>query len=909
MVEAEEIWVEKYRPKKLDEIVGQQEIISRLKAFVEKKSLPHMLFAGPAGTGKCLLKGTEVLTPTSFEKIEKVHGNILSLLPNGGVSAGDFAFVHESPTNVLIKIKTRSGRGITSTPEHMFPIVDGFTVTWKPASDVKVGEKIPVVSRIPDIPQRENEIDFITALGSKRRIVYRLKGPLAEKYGAVVRSDVIANEDLRKLKGSLAAVRVDYGQKNYGSRYSDWMKPVWNLTPELLKIEGYLQAEGSNWRTFTNADPKLVGEFKRLITEVFSLRVVRRGKSREYDYTIPRAIHYEQFMNSVFGEFSKRRIPERILKAPSWMSTPYLRAFFDGDGWVQRDGIYLGQKHSSILRDIGLLLLRLGIFPRFRGDDGRPILAICGLESKRNFVEKIGLTRGEKLKSLHLDSSGLDEHFNVNLSALAHEILPSHRRNARSKHSLYSEWVAKTKKTVLLKVNELLIQLEEQKKELNYAKGEMERFLTLAGQIDINEMERGLRKAQAKGCRLHLCVSTAEKLDKLHNVLNETEKEFIRSYPAIKAVAARACKYLTVKEAKIGQFLKSGTSRIHKCLKYLENLFKATEKKIKKLEECEEKLSSAAKLALSDFVYDEVVEKEILHGNFRVVDLADATNGIFLTSDGIPAHNTTAALCIARELFGDMWGQNMLELNASDERGIDVIRYRVKDYARTKPIGDFPYKIILLDESDALTSDAQHALRRTMEMYSRATRFILDCNYSNRIIDPIQSRCAIFRFRRLAEKDVAPLLKKIARAENIKLTSDAVKAIIYVSEGDMRRAINVLQAAAVLKRKVDEKVIYEVSAAARPKEVRQMLELALAGKFEEARGKLYDLIIGQGLTGEDILKQVHREIFNLDVPERAKIELIDRVGEFDFRLREGANERIQLEAMLAHFGLVEKSGS
>ena len=266
---------------------------------------------------------------------------------------------------------------------------------------------------------------------------------------------------------------------------------------------------------------------------------------------------------------------------------------------------------------------------------------------------------------------------------------------------------------------------------------------------------------------------------------------------------------------------------------------------------------------------------------------------------------TTAALCIARELFGNTWRQNMLELNASDERGIDVIRYRVKGYARIKPIGDAPYKIILLDESDALTSDAQHAFRRTMEMYSRTTRFILDCNYSSRIIEPIQSRCVVFRFRRLAEKDVESLLKKIARAEKLTLTPDAVKAIIYVSEGDMRRAINMLQAAAA-KRKVDEKAIYEVSAVARPKEVRQMLQLALAGEFEEARGKLYYLLIGQGLAGEDILEQVHREIFNLDLPERAKIELMDRVGEFDFRLREGANERIQLEAMLAHFGLVGK---
>jgi replication factor C small subunit len=265
---------------------------------------------------------------------------------------------------------------------------------------------------------------------------------------------------------------------------------------------------------------------------------------------------------------------------------------------------------------------------------------------------------------------------------------------------------------------------------------------------------------------------------------------------------------------------------------------------------------------------------------------------------------TTAALCIARELFGEGWRQNFLELNASDERGIDTIRTKVKDYARTMPIGDVPYKLVLLDESDALTPDAQHALRRTMEKYTHTCRFVLDCNYSSRIIEPIQSRCAIFRFRRLNEKDVGQYLKRIARAEKLTLTQDGIEAIAYVSEGDMRRATNVFQAAAALKRKVNDKAVYEVSAAARPEEVRQMLELALGGKFEEARNKLYDLLINQGLAGEDILGQVHREIFNLKIPEPVKVKLIDKVGEFDFRLTEGASERIQLEAVLAHFSLI-----
>jgi replication factor C small subunit len=265
---------------------------------------------------------------------------------------------------------------------------------------------------------------------------------------------------------------------------------------------------------------------------------------------------------------------------------------------------------------------------------------------------------------------------------------------------------------------------------------------------------------------------------------------------------------------------------------------------------------------------------------------------------------TTAALCIARELFGEGWRQNLLELNASDERGIDTIRTRVKDYASKRPFVDFPYRIILLDESDALTPDAQNALRRTMEMYTRTCRFILDCNYSSRIIEPIQSRCSVFRFRRLSDKDIATMLKRIARAEKLTLEEDAINAIIYISEGDMRRAINILQAAASMKKKIDEKAVYDVSASARPEDVKKMLEAALAGKFEDARSKLISMLIDQGFSGEDILEQVHREILGLEIPEPTKVKLIDKVGEVDFRLTEGANERIQLEALLAHFCLI-----
>jgi replication factor C small subunit len=300
---------------------------------------------------------------------------------------------------------------------------------------------------------------------------------------------------------------------------------------------------------------------------------------------------------------------------------------------------------------------------------------------------------------------------------------------------------------------------------------------------------------------------------------------------------------------------------------------------------------------------DEMVgQEEVVKRLKGFLEKKSLPNMIFAGPPGVG--KTTAALCLARELYGDSWRDNLLELNASDERKIETIRTKVKEYARSKPVGGAPYKLLLLDEADALTNDAQQALRRMMEMYAPTCRFILDCNYLSRIIEPIQSRCAVFRFSRLTDEDIKKMLQRITKAEKLVLQPEALNAIVYVSEGDMRRAINILQAAASISNKITEESIYEVTSRARPEEVREMVNLALSGKFEEARKELYHLLIEKGLAGEEILNQLHREILNLQIPETVKVNLIEKLGETDFRLTEGGNERIQLEALLAHFVLV-----
>ncbi len=263
---------------------------------------------------------------------------------------------------------------------------------------------------------------------------------------------------------------------------------------------------------------------------------------------------------------------------------------------------------------------------------------------------------------------------------------------------------------------------------------------------------------------------------------------------------------------------------------------------------------------------------------------------------------TSCAVAVAHELYGDDWTDHFLELNASDERGIDVVRDRIKSFARTS-FGGATYRIIFLDEADALTRDAQSALRRTMEQFSNNVRFILSCNYSSQIIDPIQSRCAVFRFSPLGDEAIAAQIRTIADAEGIELTDDGIEALTYAAGGDMRKAINGLQAAAVTGGTVDEAAVFEITSTARPEDIEEMVTLALEGDFTASRSTLESLLTEEGIAGGDILDQLHRSVWDFGLEDERAVRVLDRIGEADYRITEGANERIQLEALLASLAL------
>lgn len=298
------------------------------------------------------------------------------------------------------------------------------------------------------------------------------------------------------------------------------------------------------------------------------------------------------------------------------------------------------------------------------------------------------------------------------------------------------------------------------------------------------------------------------------------------------------------------------------------------------------KLETLKRLVASELHVIKVVSVELVEYNDYVYDISVPGNNMFFA------------------------GSIPILLHNSDERGINVIREKVKEFARSKTPSGIPFKIILLDEADNMTSDAQQALRRLMELYTASTRFILIANYPSKIIDPIQSRCAFFRFTPLKKEDIVARLRYIAENEGVEYDEEALDTIYEISEGDMRKAINILQASSYLG-KVTVETVFKVVGLARPKEVREMLLTALKGDFTRAREHLRRLMIEYGLSGEDVVRQIHREIFSTDlkIPEDVRVLIADYLGEIHFRLIEGSDDDIQLSAFLAWLSMIGKKVS
>ena len=322
-------------------------------------------------------------------------------------------------------------------------------------------------------------------------------------------------------------------------------------------------------------------------------------------------------------------------------------------------------------------------------------------------------------------------------------------------------------------------------------------------------------------------------------------------------------------------------------------------------------MESAKKADLANLMWSEkyrpkklqevVNQKEIIKGISNLIKSPDIPHMLFAGPAGVG--KTTTALCIVMELLGDEWRKNTLELNASDERGIKMVRERVKEFAASiKLAGDKEFgkpKIIILDEADEMTSEAQTALRRIIEDSARTTRFIIICNYLSQIIEPIQSRCVVFRFTRLPKEVVIDHLEMICKQQKVKYEEKALAQIYAATGGDLRHSINIIQAAAGMGSVSVANVAAAMGLSGRAK-VGEVLRLAMSGRFNDSRAKLLELTQVDGMSEGDFMRYANEEAYEMRMEKPEEFAAI--MAEYDYRLTAGAHPEIQLSALLAQLG-------
>ncbi len=1052
----EDVWVEKYRPEQLDDVVGHEAIIERVQAYVSDNDLSNLLFAGPAGTGKCVTGDTPVLTTQGLRPIEQVVGDVEGAAPapddlqilsfeQGAFQYHDPEFVFSKSAEKTVTITTQDGSELTVTPEHKLLVLTDTGISWKPAAAIEPDDHIARPRSMP-LPTPSDASSWLHALDPDRVAVSN-----PETTGFVPLSTLHQQELTEILSPADTRIRLEDS--------TDPITPPTAVTPQLATFLGLLAGNGtvtSAQLRFETADPALSEQFATLATELFDVATLcdRQGetsvvriRNRTLGYFLATCVD----VCPIDQTSSTEATGSVLLTAGEESITAFLRALFETVGTVSDTGsITFADLDQSIATLVAYLLTGLGI-PTAQSStaDGWTVTVVD--QYRQSFRDRVGLS---------VSSSSADAP------------LSSRRRSA-----------------IATLCQELHIDPEQLPDRPADSLAAFDHLLDLAAD-----------RIETAQCVLDPTVSvTAD-----NAVLTPTQVESGASTTVTGSsgpagsddLSAAVGNDLGTLARRLGLSVDAlvahtdlPTSVVHRCLdmptaaseQSVDAITDAIQHRATEL--CSQSAVAAIvaldRLLSDELYFDPVIETDTNTTSKRMYDLTVPGPRNYVAGQ-VPAvmHNTTTALAIAKEIYGDDWQEHFLELNASDERGIDVVRGRIKEFARSS-FGGYDFRIIFLDEADALcvppgtevitgspsapeitpiedvaadgepvpsvdfdtntiqadtgrrvdsgvadffelslvdgrtitaslthpffvvgddgrlverelrelrpgdtiadfknsigatqdaqsdtwtvdpsarsdhptrlvadgarqtvdtvaiqgityshrgkaynismdgtpnfmlangilthnTSDAQSALRRTMEQFSGQTRFILSCNYSSRIIDPIQSRCAVFRFSPLSDEAIIEQARRVADAEGLAVTDDGFDAVAYVADGDMRRAINALQAAAVSDPPIDEAAVYAITSTARPEEVIDMAQAAIDGDFMSARSQLESLLVDRGIAGGDVLDQLHRSVWDLNVDDQTAVRLMDRIGEAEYRIVEGADERIQLEAMLASLAL------
>jgi len=263
---------------------------------------------------------------------------------------------------------------------------------------------------------------------------------------------------------------------------------------------------------------------------------------------------------------------------------------------------------------------------------------------------------------------------------------------------------------------------------------------------------------------------------------------------------------------------------------------------------------------------------------------------------------TSTILACAKEIYPKkIFNSMVLELNASDDRGIGIVRGQIMNFASTRTIFNSGYKLIILDEADAMTNDAQNALRRIIEKFTDNVRFCLICNYLSKIIPALQSRATRFRFGPLGAEQILPRLEHVCQAEKVSITEDGKEALMRLSQGDMRKVINILQSCNMAFGHVNEDNVYSCTGHPLRSDITNIVNWALNEDFSTAFRNIQDLKTGRGLSLQDILTEVHLYLHRLDLPAAVRVHLLIKLAELEARLMGGASEKVQLGSFLSAF--------